>query len=431
MSYMDTLESLDRRIDDGDVRPEDADAIRELCAAYDAEDATASLPVGLYDDRKDGHKSNGTLEAWAERLTVAAKGINLTADDTDADTINAWTTGRVKDKDGPGLSRVADYENALKKFYRYHSHLGVMPVDITTHEPKNATPWSESDMLTPEERAALREVVDHPRDAAILHLLLYCGMRNTALRTLRVKDVDLEAGEWSFNTTAEGLKNIERPGEPRPLNQAYRAVRDWLDFHPTNNPDDYLITARPGASKLDATTPITKETIRYAMQSLKKKTAKRDDVATVDKPAHPHMMRHNFVNTCLKHPDITSADIKFWLGHAPASSVMEETYSHLTGEDHNAAAHNAFGVPAVADNGDDVDPWDTVCDDCLRVLSPGTDVCPECDTARGETPWERPEIKRPESFDRKMAKVDTLLEQLDNDDDIAAYFTFNEDKDGE
>ncbi|WP_259519140.1 site-specific integrase [Halanaeroarchaeum sp. HSR-CO] len=431
--FQDTLDSLDRRVEDGEIHPDDGDAIRELCAAYDAEDATESLPRDLYDDRKDGHKARGTLDAWAERLSVAAKDLHLTGDETDADTVNAWTTGRVKAKDGPGLSRVADIENALKKFYRYHADLGVDPADITVHERSKTTPWTEGDMLTPEERAALRTVVDHPRDAAILHLLLYAGMRNTALRTLRVKDVDLDAGVWSFNTDADGLKNIDRPGEPRPLSQAYRAVRDWLDFHPTGDPEDYLITAKPGASKMDPTTPVTKETIRYTMAQLKKKTAERVDVVTVSKPAHPHMMRHNFVNTCLKHPDITTADIKFWLGHAPASDVMEETYSHLTGDDHNAAAHNAFGVPGVRENGDEVDPWDTVCDDCLRVLSPGEDTCPECETARGATPWtdavDVPGLTA-EDLGRLEGLLDAFAPMLDDESGGGGLVGFRPDEDG-
>jgi integrase len=386
--YQTARESLDKAVESGGVAEEDAEAIRRLCYAFDAEDARESLPTDIYERRSTSHKEYRTLGSWCERLTEAAK--NLTLTDTDADTINTYTTSLVKDDEGPGKAHIRNIEYALSKFYRFHDDLGVEPSEITVHEYKSngSNGWDERDLLTADERAALRAVATHPRDKAIFHLALYCGLRNTGLRTLRVKDIQLQDHEWYFNTTADGLKHIDRPDEPRPLFQAERTVRDWLEMHPDPQPDNYLITAKQSASKKDPSKPMTRETIRYTMQQLKDRTAERDDVMTVKKPCHPHMMRHNFVSMCRKHPDITDADIKFYIGHDPSSDVMETTYSHLSSDEHNSAGHSAFGVVDAGDNDDDIPPWDSTCKRCDRVLAPGEDECEECGTPRGTTPWD-------------------------------------------
>ncbi len=387
--YETTLSTLDRTVDNGDVNDDDAERIRRLAAAYDEEDARESLPRSMYDDgRKISHKEYKTLAAWTERLSEAAQSVALT--DADADAINRYTTDMVKSDDSPGKAHVRNIEYALSKFYRFHDDLGVDPGNIVVHEydGDGGNGWDERDLLTPDERAALREVADHPRDRAILHLALYCGLRNTALRTLRVKDIDFQNHEFYFNTTVDGLKHIDRPNEPRPLFQAERAVREWIEYHPDPQPDNYLICHKPSFPRADPAKRVTRETIRYTIQNLKERTHERDDVVAVRKPTHPHMMRHNFVSMCRKHPDVTDADIKFFIGHQPGSDVMETTYSHLSSDDHNSTGHAAFGVAEAADNGDDLPPWDTTCAQCDRVLAPGEDICDGCGTARESTPWD-------------------------------------------
>lgn len=408
--YQSALASLESAVERGDVTEADAQAIRRLCAAYDAEDATESLPTDMgYRDRAISHKKYKTLAAWCERLTQASHHLDLT--DTDADAINATTTGWVKDDNGKSKSRVRHIEYALSKLYRFHPDLGVGSGDITIHQPdaSGGNGWDERDMLDADERAALRKVADHPRDRAILHLALYCGLRNTGIRTLRVRDIDLDGHEWYFNPDAEGLKNIHRPDEPRPLFQAERAVRDWLEIHPDPSPDNYLITAKSSASKKDPSKPVTRETIRYTMDQLKKGTADRSDVVTVDVACHPHMMRHNFVSNKRKHPDVTDADIKFWLGHAPGSNVMQTTYSHLSSDDHNDAGHAAFGVSDAGNVDDKVEPWDALCEQCNRVIHPSVEECDVCGAEPPELPFDTPTEAEATGADDMESMVEEIV----------------------
>jgi integrase len=404
--YQRALDGLYEQVEDGRVAEQDAEAIERMCFAFDGEDARESLPTDMYESRRAEHVTASTRRAWVTRLRHVAQEVPLT--DADADDINTITTRWVKSDGPPATTTIQNREHALTKFYRFHDDLGVDPGEIVNHSG-DAPGWDDRDLLDAEERAALRAVCDHPRDRALLHLALYCGLRNTALRTLRVKDIDLEEDEFYFNTEADGLKDIHNPNAPRPLHQAEKAVRDWLDRHPDPRDENPLLCAKPGSRITDYSDPISRESVRYALTSLKDRTkcphcrgsaagggdcvrcegtGDAADVPTVEKPLHPHMLRHNFVTMCRRHPDITDGAIKFFIGHSEGSDVMQTTYSHLSSDDHNEAGHSAFGVSGAGDDGDGPPPWDATCEQCDAVLAPGDDVCEGCGADRGTTPWD-------------------------------------------
>jgi len=410
--YQRALDGLWEQVEDGRVAEQDAEAIERMCFAFDAEDARESLPTDMYESRRAEHVTASTRRAWVTRLRHVAQEVTLT--DADADDINTVTTRWVKSDGPPATTTIENRENALTKFYRFHGDLSVDPGEIVVHSGDDPG-WDDRDLLDTEGRAALRAVCDHPRDRAALHLALYCGLRNTALRTLRVKDIDLENHQFYFNTDADGLKDIHRPNAPRPLHQAEKAVRDWLDRHPDPRDESPLLCAKPGSRVTDYSDPISRESIRYALTTLKERTAERDDVVTVEKPCHPHMLRHNFVTMCRRHPDITDADIKFFIGHAPASDVMEQTYSHLPSADHIDAGHGAFGVHGAGDDGEGPPPWDATCQRCDAVLAPGDDVCEGCGAARGTTPWDDTPVD-PESDPLRSAVREEVRELLTPDE---------------
>jgi len=99
-------------------------------------------------------------------------------------------------------------------------------------------------------------------------------------------------------------------------------------------------------------------------------------------------MRHNFVSNKRKHPDVTDANIKFWIGHAPGSDVMQTTYSHLSSDDHNNAGHAAFGVSDAEGDDDTPDPWDSTCVRCNRIIHPDADECDMCGADPPEMPFD-------------------------------------------
>jgi hypothetical protein len=275
-------------------------------------------------------------------------------------------------------------------------------------------------MLTKEEIDSIREAATHPRDLAIFDLLLYTGQRNTAIRSLRIRDIDLENRVYYLNQDADGLKGAEENGSKRPLLGAVGSLREWLRYHPdADNPDAYLITGKPRYSDVDSESMVSRNTLQYAMKQLKKK-------AEVDKPMHPHAIRHNFVTIAKREYGMDDATVKHLIGHTPDSDVMETTYSHLSDEDHIRAAEEAAGIRE-PEQESSLSP--DVCH-CGEPLPTGAKACPRCGTvytpdaksAQDQVQQDMKETYKqtdPEDTDTQE-KVDALDELLEDPDVKAA-----------
>jgi len=353
----------------GSVSEKDRDLIIELCDAYNEERTLTPKPEG------ESHRTIGTLVAWIERCTTVAKRLDKSFSQASARDINKLMQD-MHVKDGLSKTTVRNYQYAVRRLYRYHD-LGVDPSDISAYSPES-NGIDPQDILTRGDIEKLKEACDNSRDNAILHLLLYTGMRNTGLRTLRVKDVKVNegaSGRYRINPQAEGTKGAGEYGEWRPLLGATGAIRDWLKYHPNPEPENYLITQRPSYPMCDPTEPISKETVRHTTQKLMDRT-------DLDKPSWPHFMRHNFVSICRKDYDMDDDVIKWLIHHADSSDVMRTTYKHLSDSDWIKKAETSAGFREEEKEespltpmscsvcGHSVGPNDMACSNCGNVFSP-------------------------------------------------------------
>lgn len=388
----------------GPISESDAEAIRELCDAFDESKPTVKLPrMADAPSNITGYKKKSTLANWMYFLTQYAQEIELT--DTTAQELNQtaedWWNGD-SDAKAKALTKgtIRQYQNAARMFYRYHDDLGIDHTDIAAFE-SNDTAIDPRDMLTPEEVQDVRDAPTHPRDKAITDLLLYTGMRNTALRSLRVKDVDVDEGQYYFNTEADGLKGVHRPNKPRPLLGAVGAVRDWLEYHPySDDPDAYLIVAKPKWQTVDPHSRVSHRTIQRTMNTVK-------DNAGIDKPLHPHACRHNFVSICIREYDMEPSTVKFLIGHGPDSTVMESTYQHLSGEDYSKKAEIKAGIRSEEAKESSLSP--THCDVCKEPLGPNAKACPSCGTVYTPDAKDAQNAMQ-EQAEEKIVEVDTEQE---------------------
>lgn len=359
-------ETFNEYIEAGEIDPDTADAIRELLNAYD-HNVMVSTPQG------EGTREPSTLMAWLYRLMQFARYRDLT--DATADDLN-HDVQRMHNGDHPTVkdsgikkSTLQSYQAALRKFYGYHD-FGVDPQDIMIFSQEQS-PIDPNDMLTREEIQEAREKANNPRDRVIFDLLLYTGQRREALRTLRLKDVKPQEGTYRLNPEVDGLKGAQERNGNRPLLGAKAAVQNWLEYHPdTSDPENYLITARPGYSVVDPSTPVSGETIRKVMSNIKEAT-------DITKPMHPHAMRHNFVTIAKRDYDLPDDTIKYLIGHDPASQVMETTYTHLSGDDHVKRAEEAWGI---REPEEDSPLTPDVCNVCGNPLEPNAKACARCGT---------------------------------------------------
>jgi integrase/recombinase XerD len=265
------------------------------------------------------------------------------------------------------------------KFYRYHD-LDVDPDEIALTETGNGSSVDERDMFTREEIQALREACTNTRDRALLELLIYTGQRIRAIQTLRIENIDIEEGVYYLNTDELGLKGADKTGRKRPLLGAKKAVREWIQHHPTGKPGDYLITPLPSATNTttDKGDYLSMPSIRNRLWTIAERAEVYDKESGEGKSPNPHNFRHYFVTTAHRRYDMDPSTIKWLIGHGADSTVMETTYSHLTDEDRiNQVRKDAEGVGEEPEE-DETAFTPESCPTCNENLGPGAKACPAC-----------------------------------------------------
>lgn len=363
--YERRLETFTGYVEAGEIDEDTAAAVKELVGAYDDHNVMVSTPEG------ESTRSPGTLMSWVYRLAQFGRERDLVTATVDGlkrdiQKMHDGTHPTVQDE-GITKGTLRSYQAALRKFYGYHD-FGIDPDEIPIFD-KSTSPVDPNDMLTRGEIQEAREAVGNPRDRALFDLLLYTGQRREAIRTLRLKDIDIQGGTYRLNPNVDGLKGAQDRNGNRPLLGAKGALQNWLEYHPdTSDPENYLITARPSYSAVDPSEPVSGETIRRVMVDLK-------DETDIEKPMHPHALRHNFVTIAKRDYELPDDTIKYLIGHDDASQVMETTYSHLSGDDHVQRAEEAWGIREPEDESP-LSP--EVCSVCSNPLEPNAKACPRC-----------------------------------------------------
>lgn len=381
----------------GDVSERDAEAIRTVLDALDPQH-----PADVFQANGNGTetKESKTLANYTSRLRLASTEVDGDLLDQTTDTINqlmadmADGTAEIAPDDGYSVGSVGQYQSALKAFYRYHDGHDVDPEEIPVFAPED-TSVDDRDMFEVDEVQAMRDAIDSPRERCLFELLAFTGQRIRAIQTLRIKDIDLDDGVLYLNEDAEGLKGAKGK---RPLLGAEAYVRRWLDYHPTKESDDYLITPKatgggePGGM-------ITQDTIRYHLRKVA-------DKAGVDKDVHPHIFRHYFTTIAKRDYDMDDAYIKHLRGDAPGSRVMETTYRHLS--DADAVEHaDAKFEGREPETESPLTP--EKCPTCGEIMEPNAKACSACGTVF------TPDAKSAE--DKIAADVKQSYAETDPDDD--------------
>src|SRR5512142_969141 len=136
---------------------------------------------------------------------------------------------------------------AIKTFLRYLEREGELPVEVSS---RISWPEVQRDELralnVPEYTALLREAGHHPRDAAILELLLQTGIRLAELPGLHVDDVTLPAKPSLDPVHGYGLLRVHRKGrrlQELILNyKACRALKAYLRVRPVAPTETLFLT---------------------------------------------------------------------------------------------------------------------------------------------------------------------------------------------
>lgn len=407
------------------VDPEDHDRVVHMAQAYDENNVLVECPSG------ESTKSDNSMVAYLRHLKRYGQLLELTEATPIEyrEIIQQLLNGTIEGVKDSGLSEstINVQVAAVRAFLRVHTDSVTEPDDLPDMETKPNTVDPE-DMFTRDEIEALRTSCGNLRDKVIIDLLLYTGQRSTALRTLRIKDLDLDKGRFRLNTEAKGLKNADKNGKWRDLLLAEATVRQWLNTaHPEpDNPDAVVITALPSYNRVDPERPINSTTIGQVTTSVAEKAAEKEP-KLAEKPTNPHAFRHNFVTIALRRGMEESA-VKHQIGHSPSSSVMRTTYSHLQDSDYINQARQAFNKE-VDETPNELVP--TVCPKCGETPPETAKLCPWCGlefTPGAKKTVEETEEKVNESYKQvedmdqleKVQLIDELLGEAMKDPELKA-----------
>lgn len=360
-----------QRVRDSDMSQEDKQSVLRFLSAFDDNDVTESYKN---EDGETETLSYNTLENYGRSMRLIHKQSDCgLLDHTNTSLTSVFSVFMNDLSDQTVRQRQA----AAIKFYRFHD-TGVKPDEISLTKIESASAVDERDMFTREEILALREACDNLRDRCLLELLVYTGQRIRAIQTLRLKDIDLDDGVYYLNTDEAGLKGADKTGKKRPLLGAEAAVRNWIDCHPTGNPDDYLITALPSATRTNGDGEyLSLPAIRHRLWTIAERADVYDKETGEGKSPNPHNFRHYFVTVCYGEYEMDPSTIKFLIGHGQDSTVMETTYQHLTDEDHINAARRSSDIGREAAEKEGALTPET-CPTCREPLGGSAKACENC-----------------------------------------------------
>jgi integrase/recombinase XerD len=361
--YRRSRNRLDAKHEDGLISTRDYELITQVCDAYDPNDYSETAEetkeyttlkgytdyMGLVAQRLDGELCEATAEDLNEHMTALSKG----------------TIDGIKDG-GFSQGSVMEYQSKLRVFYRFHDHLDVAPEDIVMTQPAD-TPIDTDDLYTNEEVQRMRKATPNARDRCLLELFINTGQRVRAIQTLRIKDVWPDEGEFRLNPSVKGLKYAEGR---RALFGARAAVKDWLDFHPTNDPEDYLITG------LNENNPDHELGDMLSTDQIRRRMKRIGDRAEIDKPVNPHQFRHYSVTMMYKQYGLSLDQIRWQIGHGEESRVLEATYRHLTDGDRIEEVEQQAGFREESSEASPFTP--PVCTVCDEPLPEDARYCPNC-----------------------------------------------------
>lgn len=155
------------------------------------------------------------------------------------------------------------------------------------------------------------------RDKAILELLFSTGMRVSELTSLKVKDINLEKGEFSVRGKGDKIRTVYISAEAKIYLEKYLKLRKdnesalFVAFGRAKNP---LL------HQIEEIKPLTARSVERMIQ-------KYAHFAGITKPVTPHTMRHSFATDLLSNgADLRS--VQEMLGHS--SVITTQIYTHVT-----------------------------------------------------------------------------------------------------
>lgn len=385
-NFSDQFQYQLEKLDDADIDDRDRAAIREFIRYQDTQ-------RGLAESTNVNNCSD--LRLSAERADTPL--VDMERADVDELLFEYKHTHEMAE------GTLRNYRKALRKFFRYHDREWAEDIKI------GAIPDRQVDAdktLTEDEINALRESADHPRNKALLEMLLDTGLRISAVGTLRVQDVQLNgrAGAVTLNQEAVGRKGASGK---RPLTWSKPYVANWLDVHPQSDDPEaplfHRITTPNGGWDDDEDGALC----YYQLQKILKQIA--EDAGVPREKVNPHNFRKTAISQWIRQ-GFSEQEIKHratWV----KDSRQFETYSQVTDEEMNQQILAQYGLAEEETERNKPDIED--CPQCQTTLRGSPQFCPGCGLALSQRAAYNLEQVEDDIFeDVKTTTDDAELEML-------------------
>lgn len=404
--YQAALDDLDDAHESGEVTTDDYELIRDFVFTHDR----------LRDNYPGEERSDHTLRAYTRKLTHTAKNAPGPLHELTAEEVNrfmsACSRGEIENmagRDGDGLSTntVRQYQNILRKFYEHHDELEPEKDELSLRATKT-TVVKEEDILSESVIEDLQDAIDNSRDRALFAFLINTGQRFRALQALRIKDIDLDEGEFRM-PDVQGLKGARRRMVRRSLFGAKGPIRRWIQDHPTGNPDHFLFTGRPSTGKAEPEDEMSPNAVQMALRRIAE-DAGYDPSTEIS--VNPHNFRHTWATRAYLKWGFAKDEIKAYLGHRPDSKVFETTYRHLSDRDYNESMEQKLGMQEPEPD-EELDPFKP-CPNCGEMIERGAKACGNCGSILSPDAADARDHVKEKVRDEKE-QADTLEEYRDAD----------------
>lgn len=273
---------------------------------------------------------------YLARFSAFAKEHNVSRpEDIDLDTVRSFRLflNRFEDDKGRRLKLITQNYHviALRAFLKY---LAKRDVDTLSAEKielaKN--PSREVSVMSNEEvqriKAATKEEkneMNRLRDAAILEMLFSSGVRISELVQLKIKQLNLQSGEFTVRGKGDKLRLCFMSEE------AIKAIQAYLKKRHDNNPALFVSHSKIGNAVEKQMESIggNSKVPGLTARSVQRLVQKYAMLAGIMHKVTPHTFRHSFATDLLQNgADIRS--VQTLLGHA--SITTTQIYTHVTNQ---------------------------------------------------------------------------------------------------
>lgn len=273
----------------------------------------------------------------------------------------------------------------IKVFLKWlHKEYNV--IDLTS-EIKLKTPKTERHIEKPldwDDIDRLLSACQHPRDRAMIHFLMDAGVRRGELLSIRYGDVSFIDGALQVLVPPS-----KKSTEHRRVYcvRCARDMRIWAEQHPVKSKDSYFFCS------------LHQPHGKYSKQGQHEQLRVIAERAGFEEKIYNHLFRHSSASLYCQIDGMNSYKINRRYGWA-SSSVMADTYIHLTGRESDDDIKRAFGQP-VSKKVDNKNV--KICPRC-HLASPDTsDRCDNCGKALSAA-----EIAKEEAFEAEKEKMKML-----------------------